>query len=325
MVDSIDLEVLHTVAEWQRERSYALFGTVVRTWGSAPRPIGSTVAIRGDGRVVGSVSGGCVEDDIVSRLQSGELRPTRPQLVTYGVLADEAHRFGLPCGGTLQIVFEPVTPSARFSDLLETIERERIVLRSVDLATGSVTLEPGKADVERLFDGNRLVTSHGTRHRLLIIGAGPISAVLAHMAQALDYHVTICDPRDDYMSSPQPRGVTLTRHMPDDVVLEMRPDAHTAIVALTHDPKLDDMALLEALRCEAFYVGAIGSRSNQRKRRERLKLFDLTDDELDRLRGPVGLYLGARTPAEIAVSIIAEMTAMRNGVELTQTHDILRR
>jgi xanthine dehydrogenase accessory factor len=155
---------------------------------------------------------------------------------------------------------------------------------------------------------------------LLIIGAGQLSRYLASMAQPLDYHVIVCDPREEYAEEWDVPGVEFTREMPDDVVMNLSADAHTAIVALTHDPKLDDLALMEALKSRAFYVGAIGSRANHTKRRERLKLFDVTEQELVQLHGPIGLHLGARTPPEIAVAILAEMTAIKNGVEIRQNH-----
>jgi xanthine dehydrogenase accessory factor len=321
-MDSMDLEVLQAAIRWHRDGRRAILGTVVRTWGSAPRPVGAMVAVRDDGRIAGSVSGGCVEDDIVERMRAGEFGFGAPQVVTYGVLADEAHRFGLPCGGTLQLVFEPLGDASRLPELLDAIDTYRSVVRKLDMRTGAVELAPGDSGAALQFDGRTLVSAHGARHRLLVIGAGQITRHLAAMAMALDYEVTVCDPRQEYADEWRMPGVTLTREMPDDVVIAMAPDPHMAIVALTHDPKLDDMALLEALRCRAFYVGAIGSRANQARRRERLRLFDLEDAELDRLHGPVGLHIGARTPPEIAVSIIAEMTAARNGVSIIQTHAI---
>ena len=158
----------------------------------------------------------------------------------------------------------------------------------------------------------------GPRWRLLIIGAGQLSRALAQMALALDFEVICCDPREEYHLTWDVPGTTFSKAMPDDLVLELQLDPHSAVVAVTHDPKLDDMALLEALKSPAFYVGALGSRGNTAKRRERLALFDLTPAEIDRLHGPIGLDIGSKTPAEIAVSIVAEIVAVRNGVALTQ-------
>jgi xanthine dehydrogenase accessory factor len=319
-MDSVDFEVLKSTVEWTRQGYGATLGFVVRTWGSAPRPVGSLVAVREDGHIKGSVSGGCIEDDLIERMRGGALSRVLPELVTYGISAAEASRFGLPCGGTLQLVLEPVSARSQLPELLAMIERERQVRRQLDLASGAVTLSAGGAQRTLSFDGRTLVTAHGSHYRLLIIGAGQLSRYLALMAQALDYRVVVCDPRSEYADEWDAAGIELTRDMPDDVVIALDADAHTAIVALTHDPKLDDLALMEALKSAAFYVGAIGSRTNHAKRRERLKLFDVTEEELRHLHGPVGLDLGARTPPEIAIAILAEMTALKNGVAVRQTY-----
>lgn len=184
------------------------------------------------------------------------------------------------------------------------------------MKTGRVETTPGKWSDQLSFDGDTLSSVHGPHWRLLVIGAGQLSKYLAQMAQALDYRVTVCDPREEYADTWDVPGVTLTRGMPDDVVISMNLDAHSAIVTLTHDPKLDDMALLEALKSPAFYVGAIGSKKNNEARRLRLAEFDLSQREIDRLHGPVGLKIGSKTPPEIAVAILAEMTAIKNGVQL---------
>jgi xanthine dehydrogenase accessory factor len=190
------------------------------------------------------------------------------------------------------------------------------VARHLDMASGEATLSPAtRADVMS-FDGNRLTMIHGPRWRVLIIGAGQLSKYVAMMAQALDYEVIVCDPREEYAVTWDVPGTTLTREMPDDVVNALNLDSHSAVVAVTHDPKLDDMALIEALKSPAFYVGALGSRLNTQKRRERLAQFDLSGGELDRLHGPVGLRIGSKTPPEIAVAIVAEITAVRHEVPL---------
>jgi len=235
-----------------------------------------------------------------------------PRFAKYGVTADEAHRFGLPCGGTLELVLEPLSDASRIDELLAALSEGRRVRRELLLASGEVTLSPADGADVVLLDGQRLVTTHGPNWRLFIVGAGQMTQYLAQMAQALDYQVIVCDPRDEYM--PELPGVQRTKDMPDDAVIALQPDAHTAVIALTHDPKLDDLALMEALRSPAFYVGAIGSRVNQAKRKQRLaEHFGLSDDELARLHGPVGIKNGARTPPEIAVSILAELTAVRYG------------
>jgi xanthine dehydrogenase accessory factor len=318
-MDSVDLEVIKAAVNWTEAGHGATIGTVTRTWGSAPRPVGAMLVIRDDGHVMGSVSGGCVEDDLITKVKARQLASGKPETTTYGVTEEEAKRYGLPCGGTLQIVLEPVGKNSKLRELLETIERHELVARFLDMETGAVRLQPGKWSDALEFDDKVLKTVHGPRWRLLIIGAGQTSRYLAQMAMALDYHVTVCDPREEYADEWDLAGATLVRGYPDDTVASMNPDPHMAVVAVTHDPKLDDAALLEALKSPCFYVGALGSKKNNDARRKRLAGFDLAEAEIARLHGPVGLKIGAKTPPEIAVAILAEMTAVRRGVKVGET------
>lgn len=313
-MDSIDLDVLKTCDAWLAAGRRCQLVTVVKTWGSSPRPIGATLGIRDDGSVVGSVSGGCIEDDLIDKMRAGGILQARPEILSYGISADEAHRFGLPCGGTIELAIEPLSQDSRIGELLARLGAGELVERRVELATGAVSLARAEAGaVQRVEDGV-LATIHGPRWRLYIIGAGPLSRFLAQIASGMDYRVVVCDPREEYRGGWSLPGVELVHAMPDDLVIGARLDARSAVVALTHDPKLDDLALMEALRSEAFYVGAIGSRLNNERRRERLGLFDLSEAQLARLHGPIGLYIGSKTPSEIAISIMAEMTAVKNGV-----------
>ena len=313
-MDSIDLDVLKTCDAWLASGRRCQLVTVIKTWGSSPRPIGALLAICDDGSVVGSVSGGCIEDDLIEKVRRNGIELARPEIVSYGISADEAHRFGLPCGGTIELAIEPLSGDSRIRELLARLAEGELVERRVNLASGAVTLARAEAGaILRVQDGE-LATIHGPRWRLYIIGAGPLSRFLAQIASGMDYRVVVCDPREEYRSGWNLAGVELVHAMPDDLVIEARLDARSAVVALTHDPKLDDLALMEALRSEAFYVGAIGSRLNNDKRRERLRLFDLSEAQLARLHGPIGIYIGSKTPSEIAVSIMAEMTAVKNGV-----------
>jgi xanthine dehydrogenase accessory factor len=316
-VDSLDLQVLSQARDWFREGRKVWLVTVIETWGSAPRPPGALLCLRDDGLVVGSVSGGCVEDDLIDRVRHGE-RVDAPSLVTYGVTKEEAARFGLPCGGNLRLVQEPLAGIGWIDEILERTQRHELVARRLDLGSGAITIEAARRGEAFSFDGRSLRAVFGPRWRLLVIGAGQLSRVLAQMALPLDFEVTCCDPREEYHLTWDVSGTHFSRAMPDDVVVEMQLDPHSAVVAVTHDPKLDDMVLLEALKSPAFYVGALGSRGNTAKRKERLAMFDLTPDEIARLHGPVGLDLGGKTPAEIAVSILAEIIAVRNGVALVQ-------
>ncbi|WP_425257124.1 XdhC family protein [Rubrivivax sp. RP6-9] len=316
-MNSMDVEVVRTAMDWMNRGHRVVLGTVVRTWGSSPRPPGSLMIIRDDGQVAGSLSGGCIEDDLIGRVKRGELASRLPQSTTYGVSAEEAQRFGLPCGGTVQIVLEPLGAQSMLRELLSAIEEHRVVRRRLELATGLVGLRPCDDGDALHFDGQVLDTVHGPRLRLVIIGGGQLSRYLASMAVMLDYRVTVCDPREEYHEGwDAMEGVTLSRLMPDDLVIAMNFDANSALVAVTHDPKLDDLALMEALKTPAFYVGALGSRRNNDARRQRLLQFDVSEAEVAKLRGPVGLNLGGKTPPEIALSVVAEMTAARRGALL---------
>ena len=343
-MESLDLRVLNDVLAWRHAGHAVTMVTVVETWGSAPRPPGALLAVRDDGMVSGSVSGGCIEDDLIARTKAAfKTDPTahlpenipkipsntplagvlttynatnniaKPAMIAYGVTKDEAARFGLPCGGTLRLVQEPVLDVAWIEHILARTTAHQLVARTLNLSTGLVTLANATRDQAMAFDGVTLTTLFGPKWRLLLIGAGQLSQALASMAILLDFEVLVCDPREEYAFDPAQIGATRVAGMPDDAVRELVPDAHTAIIALTHDAKLDDMALMEALQSDAFYVGALGSRRNQATRKERMmEHFDMTAQQLERLHGPVGLSINAKTPAEIAVSILAQIIAVKN-------------
>jgi xanthine dehydrogenase accessory factor len=329
-MESLDLRVLGDVLAWRRAGHKVTLVTVVETWGSAPRPPGALLAVRDDGMVSGSVSGGCIEDDLIARTKESFAlaiglhasnaieKIAKPAMIAYGVTKDEAARFGLPCGGTLRLVQEPVHDVGWIEQVLARTTAHQLVARTLNLSTGLVTLADATRDQAMAFDGLTLTTLFGPKWRLLLIGAGQLSQAVAQMAALLDFEVLVCDPREEYAFDPSLVGATRIAGMPDDVVRELQPDAHTAIVALTHDAKLDDMALMEALQSDAFYVGALGSKRNQATRKERMmEHFDMTSAQLERLHGPVGLSINAKTPAEIAVSILAQIIAVKNTLAST--------
>lgn len=302
--------MLTRACEWLDAGFKVHLFTVVQTWGSAPRLPGALLAVRADGHLVGSVSGGCVEDDLADKARHHDL-PQAPALIEYGVSSEDAQRFGIPCGGRLQIFVEPLQDAAPLKSLLQGMAQRKFIRRSVHISSGNARLAEVTPEGLPRIEDDWFHSYFGPQWRLLIIGANQLGSVLASMAQVLDFDVYICDPREDMRSEWHVEGAAWLYGMPDDVVLEMQPDAFTAIVAVTHDPKLDDMALLEALKSQAFYVGALGSQKNQQKRRERMRMFDLSDAEIATLRGPVGLPIGSRTPAEIAISILAELIQVR--------------
>ena len=324
-MENLDLLVLRDLRDWRRAGQRALLVTVVRTWGSSPRPVGSVLALSDSGRVTGSVSGGCIEDDLVHRYRqlwrTGDA-PAAPVFVTYGVSADEAHRFGLPCGGTLELLVEHDPDPEELDAMLQSLAGGGLVRRRVALADGRAMHEEAHQPEELSVDAQGMVNLFGPRYRMLLIGGGQLSEYLATMALFSGFEVAVCEPREEVRSTWRVAGATLVDGMPDDAVLAFVPDSRSVVIALSHDPKLDDLALLEALRTEAFYVGAIGSRRNNDARRQRLEEhFDLSAAELARLRGPVGVYIGSKTPPEIAVSILAEVVAAKNGVVVP--HDML--
>ncbi|MDN8612693.1 XdhC family protein [Variovorax ginsengisoli] len=320
-MENLDVMVLRTLRDWRLAGRRALLSTVVRTWGSSPRPVGSIMALAEDGAVVGSVSGGCIEDDLIarySRAHGDGVMPTgAPALVKYGITADEAHRFGLPCGGTLELLLEYDPDAESLKTLVAALEQGQLMQRTVQLADGAVALAEATSPAELLVDDTELVNTFGPEYRMLLIGAGQLAEYLATMAKFSGFAVTLCDPRTEYHTAWTLPGVAITTEMPDDAVVAFKPDRRTCVVALTHDPKLDDLALLEALQSEAFYVGAIGSRRNAEARRERMiEHFEQTEQSLARLRGPIGIYIGSKTPPEIAVSVMAEILAVKNAVAL---------
>ena len=317
-MNSTDLSVLKAAVDWLKSGHPVAIATVVQTWGSAPRPVGSWLAIRGDGQVTGSVSGGCVEDDLIRRVQTEILTRDLPEMVVYGVSQQEAARFGLPCGGTLRLLIEPKPELAILEAILESISNHQITSRTVDLSIGKSTLEAGNRNQAFICDEHFMKTTYGPRWRMVIIGAGQLSLYTADFALASDFEVIVIDPREEYAEGINREQIQFIKGMPDDVLLEIGVDSHTAVVALTHDPKLDDMALMEALKSPAFYVGALGSRINTQKRKARLLEFDVTQEQVERLHGPVGLFIGALTPPEIAVSILAEVIAVKYGVPIPQ-------
>jgi xanthine dehydrogenase accessory factor len=322
-MQSLDLDVLERALEWRKAGRRVWLLTVAQTFGASPRPPGSLAAIRDDGILVGSVSGGCIEDDLVARRE--DYRGRKPAFCAYGVTAEEARRFGLPCGGELEVIVESQVREEHLQALLEAISAGRIVARHVDLLTGDWTLDSAtpNQDVERTTA--RFTSIHGPRWRMLIIGASEIAHYLAEIAATVDFQVHVCDPREEYKTAWRAHGAKWIDGMPDDAVLAFRPDPHSVVLTVSHDPKLDDMALMEALKSDAFYVGAVGSSRTSAERRKRLAEFDLTAQQVARLRGPVGLSIGSRTPPEIAVAILADLIASRNHIVLEKTETNSRR
>jgi len=309
---STDREVLETAVRWLTSGRRVVLVTVARTWGSSPRPVGALMLMRDDGVFSGSVSGGCVEEDLLMRYREHQLGDSFPTIIDYGIDREEATRLGLPCGGRLELLVEQLDTAAPLERLLDRIGAGQLVTRRVCLATGEVSLHAAAPSAVFGYSRDYLAKVFGPRWQLLLIGDGHLARYVAQLALLLDYRVIICDPREDYEPDAVMEGIERVYVMPDEAVAAYAAHPRSAVVALTHDPRLDDMALLDALASPAFYVGALGSRRNSELRRERLGALGLTPPQLQRLHAPVGLPIGSRSPPEIAVSIMAEITALRH-------------
>lgn len=304
-------EVLRAAAHWLAQGDAVWLATVVRTYGSAPRPVGSIAAMNTQGHVAGSVSGGCVEDDLIDWLRRDAKACTTGRLLLYGQDAEERHRLRLPCQGHLEVWLEPAT-AALVRPLREALFQGRLVERRLDLSSGRWVIDDAGPGAQTERRGDVLHHVLGPRFRAVLIGASDVSRHLAPIALSLGFRVEVVDPRTEYLSTWPHPGCHLHQAMPDDVLAQTPPDARTAVLALSHDPKIDDLALIEALPHPCLYVGAMGSTRTTEARRQRLTLFDLQADQLARLHGPVGADIGARTPPEIAVAIAADLvSAMR--------------
>jgi xanthine dehydrogenase accessory factor len=307
-----DIEVLRTAVDWLETGATVTLVTVVKTWGSSPRRPGAMMVIHADGRFTGSVSGGCVEDDLVQRVMRGDFEHQLPQRIDYGISTAATRKVGLPCGGKLELVVEYVDSPVQLRKVLETIlGRERIV-RRVCLHTGETSLHPVSHGEELRFDGNNMFKVFGPAWRMLIIGAGELARRVAQLALTLDYAVTICDSRPEYADGWEVAGTVFVSTDPAEVMREFAPDQNSVVLALAHAPPLEDNALAAALRTDAFYTGALGSMKNQQARLQRLQRMGLNAMQLSRLHGPVGLDIGSRTPAEIAIAISAALIEARN-------------
>lgn len=307
-----DSEVLGAAIAWLEQGSPVYLITVARTWGSSPRRPGALMVIHADGRFNGSVSGGCVEDDLVQRVLRGEFEHKPPRLLEYGISTGVTRRVGLPCGGRLELIVEYIDAPAPLAKVFETVNARRRICRRVCLATGEASLHPAADCEAKQLDDEDLYKVFGPAWRLLIIGAGELARRVAQLALTLDFAVTLCDSRPEYAEGWDVAGCEFVTTPPAQFVPHFAPDAYSVVLALAHAPPLEDQALAAALLSEAFYVGALGSLNNANARRKRLLRMGLDEPQLARLHGPVGIDIGSRTPAEIAVSIIAALIEARN-------------
>ncbi|MCB1690052.1 MAG: XdhC family protein [Halioglobus sp.] len=312
-MQSMDHEVLEHVATWIDSGYSSWLCTIVSTIGSSPRPAGSIAAVTDEGHQIGSVSGGCVEEDLIERLRSGAYSGERPELIEYGVSAEENERLGLPCGGRITLLLQRLATGDKHwvDGALAALKQRRCIERKLHLNTGETTLKPVEHHSAISIDGAHMRQCFGPRMRMLLVGAGQLSRSVAELALAMDYEVMVTDPRQELLDQWEGPALALRGGMPDDVVREFASDKHSVIITLTHDPRIDDMALMEALQTDAWYVGALGSLRTTQKRLDRLRQLDLSEQHLARLHAPVGLNIGSKTPIEIAVAILAQLTQLR--------------
>lgn len=325
-------EVLNTALEWAGNGAQAALATVTATWGSSPLPVGSQMAVNERGHFAGSLSGGCIESFVVSEAID-ILQSRRPRLIEYGVSDKQAQEVKLACGGTIRVFVEP----APVPDDIRRLLTGRPIARIVDLATGEACLLDADGasgalalSAEALEKAQSLLHSdssgvifagekrffqrtYAPPRRIVIIGAVHIAQALIHMMQPMEYAVTVVDPRPIFTRGDRVEGVEIITQHPARLFEDFAFDARTALVALAHDPDLDDPAIRAALRSDAFYIGALGGRRNNAKRLERLAQSGFPPEALARIHAPIGLDIGGRAPAHIAVSILAEIIAVANG------------
>lgn len=319
--------IIVKISEWLNNVQPVWLCTIVKTWGSSPRPIGSMMACTLEGEIAGSISGGCIEEDFLTQLRDGSLKGQydaegKPLVVKYGISAEQAARLRLPCGGQLHVLLEYIAPTndnrAVFASLSDALDAHRRISREVDLNSGLVSVRHSADNEAVILDEQRMLHSLSPKYKLLLLGAGDVARYVAEMALALEYEVTLCDPRPDYLANWHVEGVHVTADLPDDVVRDSFSDPYSGVIALAHDPRVDDMALMEALKTSAFYVGAMGSDRTSAKRRQRLPELGLSEVEIARLHAPIGIPIGSKTPAEIAISVMAQVTKVRHSQDATR-------
>ncbi|OIP86717.1 MAG: XdhC/CoxI family protein [Rhodobacterales bacterium CG2_30_65_12] len=323
MTDRFD-NTPETALRWHLDGRGAVLATVVETWGSAPRPVGSQLAVSGAGEIAGSVSGGCVEGAVVAEAAEA-LAEGRARLVSYGVSDDSAFAVGLACGGTIRVLIEPVgaqISEAMLAELVAMRAARAPVALVVDTTDWSrrIAVPPDFAERFRADrsgfepDGATFVGLHNPAPRMIVVGAVHIAQALVPMARIAGFDVTVIDPRGAFAADHRFPGADLREDFPDEVMASLGLDARTAVVTLSHDPKIDDPAIEAALAAPVFYLGCLGSTRTHAKRVARLAARGVCAADIGRIHGPVGLDIGAKTPAEIAVAVLAQVTeSLRRG------------
>ena len=307
-----EVEIIERGQQWLADGERVVLATVAHTWGSSPRPPGAVMVMSESGRIAGSVSGGCIEEELLARVR--EDFPAAFETIEYN--SDTSR--SLPCGGRLLLILEPLATLPELASMLTALRDGASVLRRLDLEHRTVAWVPADEDARTRLDGQVLNVVYEPAWRLVVVGAGELASWVCRYAQLLDYAIDVCEPRAEFREGWTLRDFAVSGDYPDDFIASRSCDTHTAIVALTHDPKVDDLAMLEGLRTPAFYVGALGSGRTTAKRAARLiEHFEMTEDDVKRIRGPIGIDLKTRKPAEIALAVMTDITAARNGVRIS--------
>ncbi len=309
--------VLQQLNQWLAQGIQPWLATVIETYGSSPRPEGSMMIYHPDKGIIGSLSGGCIEQELIAQLACNKGEESRtincPKIIRYGESPEQQARLALPCGGHLDILLEKITDKdQQHFQALETALTARLwISRHIDVIHNSIKIvhELCENDIQRLPE--KIIHALKPHDKLLLVGAGEVARCLAEICKNLEFDVTLCDFRDEFLQGWQVEGVQVIKTMPDDLISEAFNDNHCAIVALAHDPRVDDMAMMEALKTDAFYVGAMGSFVTSNKRRKRLIELELDPKQIAKLHAPIGLDIHSRTPYEIAVSIAAHLISAR--------------
>ena len=307
-----EIEILERGQRWAAEGERVVLATVAHTWGSSPRPAGAVMVLGESGRFAGSVSGGCLEEELLTRVR--ENFPRSFETIEYN--SDTSR--SLPCGGRLLLTLEPLASIPELPAMMGALRAGAAVVRRLDLEHNTVAWSTADSDARTRFEDQVLNVVYEPAWRLVVVGAGELASWVCRFANLLDYAIEVCEPRLEYRDAWALHELPVAGDYPDDFIGARGCDGHTAIVALTHDPKVDDLAMLEGLRTQAFYIGALGSGRTTAKRAARLvEHFGVSQADVQRIRGPIGIDLQTRKPQEIALAVMTDITAARNGVTIT--------
>ena len=311
-MDELD-DVLTPLSTWLKEKRKVAIATVISTWGSAPRPVGGQMAIDLNGEIIGSVSGGCIEGAVISEgIKS--IKDGKTRVKDYGISNNLAWEVGLACGGELKILIQPLNiEDSIVNSMVAHIKNRQPIKLEVDCITGERLINNSLTNETSYYNKltNQFIHVVAPHPRLFIIGAVHIAQALVSLANIANYDITLIDPREHFATKKRFPDCKIINEWPDTALANVTLDKATHIVTLTHDPKIDDPALITALKHDVGYIGSLGSKKTHYKRCERLLSLGLKEDEVSRIHAPVGLNIKAKTPAEIAISILAELTNYR--------------